>query len=57
MNRVIDGIVVAKLTTASRSANAAVNADRSNSDTDTGVAPCAVSAAAFAGVRASAVTV
>jgi hypothetical protein len=56
IHRLIGGIAVARLTTASWPLNAVVSAERSNSDADTGVAPCAVSAAAFSGVRASAVT-
>ncbi len=56
IQRRIGGIAVARLTTASWSVNTAISAERSNSDADEGVAPCAVSAAAFSGVRASAVT-
>jgi hypothetical protein len=54
--RVIGGIAVARLTTPWWPANAAASADRSSIDTIAGVAPWAVSAAALAGVRASAVT-
>jgi hypothetical protein len=56
IHRRIGGIAEARLTTAPWPVNAAASADRSNSDTETAVAPCAVSTAAFSGVRASAVT-
>jgi hypothetical protein len=56
VNRVIDGIAEARLTTASCPANTSASADRSNSDTDTGSAPCRARPAALSGVRASAVT-
>ena len=50
------GVAVARLTTASWPVNTAANPEQSNSDTDAGIAPCVVIAAAFSGVRASAVT-
>src|SRR5437762_14097369 len=56
MNRLMDGIDVARFTTASCPANADAKAARSNSDTITGVAPCSASAAALSRERASAVT-
>ena len=57
MNRVTGGMAVARLAIASCPATAAASADVSKIETDTGVAPCSVSPAAFSDVRTRAETV
>lgn len=53
---VMGGMADVRLAIASWPATAAVSAGRSKIDTATALAPCLVSMAAFAGVRASPVT-
>ena len=47
IHRLIGGIAVARLTTASWPVNTAAKPEQSNSDTDAGIAPCVVIAALF----------
>src|SRR5699024_1423803 len=56
-NRLVAGIAVARVTTTSWPTTAALTADESSTDTQTGTAPGAVNTSAVAFVRASAVTV